>query len=100
MHATLPIWPLDAANGVEVMAPTLAEPVRVKIPAGSRAESKLRLRGKGLPTAAGGHGDLFLILQIVMPASLTDEERALYAQLGRLQPGDPRAELLAAAQRG
>lgn len=100
LHATLPVWPWEAANGAEVMAPTLAEPVRVKIPAGSRAESKLRLRGKGLPTAAGSHGDLFLVLQIVMPASLTDEERALYAQLGRLQPGDPRAELLAEAQRG
>lgn len=99
LHATLPVWPWEAAIGAEVMAPTLTEPVRVKIPAGSRADSKLRLRGKGLPTAAGGHGDLFLILQIVMPASLTDEERALYAQLGRLQPGDPRAELLAAAQR-
>lgn len=100
LQATLPVWPWEAALGAEVMAPTLTEPVRVKIPAGSRADSKLRLRGKGLPTAAGGHGDLFLVLQIVMPHSLTEEERALYAQLGRLRTGDPRADLLAAAQRG
>jgi DnaJ-class molecular chaperone len=100
LQATLPVWPWEAALGAEVMAPTLTEPVRVKIPAGSRADSKLRLRGKGLPTAAGGHGDLFLILQIVMPSSLTEEERALYEQLGRLRSGDPRADLLAAAQRG
>jgi len=100
LQATLPVWPWEAALGAEVMVPTLTEPVRVKIPAGSRADSKLRLRGKGLPTAAGGHGDLFLVLQIVMPASLTEEERVLYAQLGRLRTGDPRADLLAAAQRG
>lgn len=99
LHATLPVWPWEAALGAEVMAPTLTEPVRVKIPAGSRADSKLRLKGKGLPTAAGGHGDLFLTLQIVMPSSLTDDERKLYEQLGRLRSGDPRADLLAAAQR-
>jgi len=83
-----------------VMAPTLGEPVRVKIPAGSRADGKLRLKGKGLPTASGGHGDLFITLQIVMPPSLSDEERKLYEQLGRIRRPDPRADLLKAARRG
>jgi DnaJ-class molecular chaperone len=100
LHVSLPVWPWEAALGAEVMAPTLAEPVRVKIPPGSRAESKLRLKGKGLPTAAGGHGDLFLHLQITLPPSFTDEERALYEAFKQLRHPDPRAELLAAAQRG
>ncbi|MEQ1656040.1 MAG: DnaJ C-terminal domain-containing protein [Nitrospira sp.] len=99
LHANLPVWPWEAALGAEVMAPTLTEPVRVKIPAGSRAEGKLRLKGKGLPTAAGGHGDLFLTLQIVLPSPLTEGEQKLYEQLSHLRTGDPRAELLAAAQR-
>ena len=99
LHATLPVWPWEAALGAEVMAPTLTEPVRVKIPAGSRAEGKLRLKGKGLPTAAGGHGDLFLTLQLVLPALLTEDERKLYEQLRLLRTGDPRADLLTAAQR-
>ncbi len=100
IHVNLPVWPWEAALGAEVMAPTLTEPVRVKVPPGSRAEGKLRLKGKGLPTAAGGHGDLFLTLQIVMPPTLSDEERKLYEQLGQLRHPDPRAELLAAARRG
>lgn len=100
LHVTLPIWPWEAALGAEVMAPTLTEPVKVKIPPGSRADSKLRLKGKGLPTASGGHGDLFLTLQIVMPPSLSEEERALYEQLGKGRHGDPRAELLTATRRG
>jgi DnaJ-class molecular chaperone len=78
----------------------LRGPVRVKIPAGSHADNKLRLKGKGLPTASGGHGDLFLSLQIVMPSTVSDEERTLYEQLSRVRHGDPRAELLATAQRG
>lgn len=100
LHVTLPVWPWEAALGADVMAPTLGEPVRVKIPLGSKAEGKLRLKGKGLPTAAGGHGDLFLHLQIVLPPVLSDDERKLYEQMKRLHHEDPRAPLLAAAQRG
>jgi DnaJ-class molecular chaperone len=99
LHATLPVWPWEAALGAEVMAPTVGEPVRVKIPPGSRAESKLRLKGKGLPTASGTHGDLFLTLQIVMPPSLSEEERALYEQLARQHHSDPRSEIIARSQR-
>jgi DnaJ-class molecular chaperone len=99
LHVSLPVWPWEAALGADVMAPTLSEPVRVKVPPGSRAESKLRLKGKGLPTASGGHGDLFLILQILMPPTITEDERKLYEQLSRMKYPDPRAELLAAAQR-
>lgn len=100
LHVTLPVWPWEAALGADVMAPTLGEPVRVKIPPGSKADGKLRLKGKGLPTAAGGHGDLFLHLHIVMPSTLSDDELKLYEQLKRLHREDPRAGLLAAAQRG
>ena len=99
IHVSLPVFPWEAALGAEVMAPTLMEPVRVKVPPGSRAESKLRLKGKGLPAATGGHGDLFLTIQIVMPPSLTDEERKLYDQLGAIPHPDPRAELLTQARR-
>ena len=100
LHVTLPVWPWEAALGADVMAPTLGEPVRVKIPPASKADAKLRLRGKGLPTAAGGHADLFLHLQIVMPATISEEELKLYEQLKQHHQSDPRAGLLAAAQRG
>ncbi len=95
IHVTLPVYPWEAALGAEVIAPTLTEPVRVKVPAGSRSDGKLRLKGKGLPSASGGHGDLFLNLKIVMPAATTEEERGLYERLSRGSHSDPRAELLA-----
>jgi DnaJ-class molecular chaperone len=94
IHVALPIYPWEAALGAEIMAPTLTEPVRVKVPAGSRADGKLRLKGKGLPSATGGHGDLFLVLHIVMPPSITEEEQPLYERLARGKHPDPRAELL------
>jgi DnaJ-class molecular chaperone len=95
IHVTLPVYPWEAALGAEVMAPTLTEPVRVKVPKGSRSDGKLRLKGKGLPSASGGHGDLFLNLKIVMPAATMEEERGLYERLSRGNHPDPRAELLA-----
>ena len=99
IHVSLPVLPWEAALGAEVMAPTLMEPVRVKVPPGSRAGSKLRLKGKGLPAAAGGHGDLFLTIEIVMPPSSTDEELKLYDKLKAIPHPDPRAELFAQARR-
>lgn len=100
LHVILPVWPWEAALGAEVMAPTLGEPVRVKIPPGSQSDGRLRLKGKGLPTASGSHGDLFLILQIAMPSSLSEDERRLYEDLKHLRHQDPRADLLAMARRG
>jgi DnaJ-class molecular chaperone len=93
----LPVWPWEAVLGADVLVPTLTDPVRVKVPLGSRAGAKLRLKGKGLPTATGGRGDLFFTLQIVMPPSLSDEDRKLYEELARAPHPDPRVELLRTA---
>jgi DnaJ-class molecular chaperone len=99
LHATLPVYPWEAALGAEVTAPTLTEPVKVKVPDGSKADSRLRLKGKGLPSATGGNGDLFLSLQIVMPTVMSEEERVLYERLSRQRHPDPRTDLLSTARR-
>jgi DnaJ-class molecular chaperone len=99
IHVSVPVYPWEAALGAEIMAPTLTEPVKVKVPAGSKADSKLRLKGKGLQSATGGHGDLFLILHVVMPPSITPEEQVLFEPLARLKHPDPRVDLLNQARR-
>lgn len=94
LHVTLPVYPWEAILGAEVTAPTLAEPVKVKVPPGSKADGKLRLKGKGLPSATGGHGDLFLTVQIVLPVGISEEDRMLYERLSKQRHPDPRTELL------
>jgi DnaJ-class molecular chaperone len=94
IHVVLPVYPWEAVLGAEVMAPTLTEPVKVKVPPGSKAEGKLRLKDKGLPSAAGGYGDLFLNLHIVVPPTVSAEESGLYLRLAKGTHPDPRAELL------
>jgi len=100
VRATLPVWPWEAALGAEVLAPTLTDPVRVKVPPHSRAGHELRLKGKGLPTKSGGRGDLFYTLRLVLPPSVSGEERRLYEQLARMPHPDPRADLLKETRSG
>ncbi len=99
LHVSLPVYPWEAMLGAEVTSPTLTEPVKVKVPPGSKADGKLRLKGKGLPSATGGPGDLFLTVQIVLPSGLSEDERVLYEQLGKQRHPDPRMDLLSHAQR-
>lgn len=85
----LPVTPWEVVNGASVAVPTLAGNVRVRIPAGARSGQKLRLAGRGMPEA-DGKGDFYVVIRIVMPSELSDEERELYERLGKLSRFDPR----------
>jgi len=87
----VPLAPWEAALGAEVQIPTLEGRVTMKVPAGSKAGQKLRLTGKGLPKPGGGAGDLYALLSIAVPATLTEAEQKLYEQLRETSRFDPRA---------
>jgi curved DNA-binding protein len=74
-----------------VEIPTLDGRVTMKVPAGSQSGQKLRLAGKGLPKPESGAGDLYAVLTIVVPATLSDEEKKLYEALRGASRFDPRA---------
>ncbi len=88
---TLPVAPWEAALGVTVTTPTLGGPVELKIPAGSQADSKLRLRGRGLPGQPPG--DQYVVLKVVLPPADSPAARTLYEQMRRELAFDPRAGL-------
>jgi len=73
--------------------PTLDGRVKLAVRPGSRAGQKLRLTGKGLPTQGGGHGDLYCVLQIVVPSVLSEREKALYEELAKASRFEPRGHL-------
>ena len=86
----VPIAPWEAALGAEVEIPTLEGRVKMKVPPGSQAGQKLRLAVKGLPKPGGGAGDLYAQLKIVVPPSLSEQERKLYEALRDASRFDPR----------
>ena len=91
---SLPLWPWEAVLGTDVQVPTLSGSVRLKIPPGSQPQQRLRLKGKGLPKRTGGHGDQFVVLEIMTPQTPSSEERQLYEQLATFDHPDPRSSLL------
>jgi len=91
LYVELPLAPWEAVLGAEVEVPTLDGRVKLAVRPGSRAGQKLRLAGKGLPKPGGGVGDLYCVLQIVTPTSLSEEEKALYEKLRSISNFNPRA---------
>ena len=75
LYLELPVAPWEAALGATVKTPTPGGDVDLKIPAGSQAGSKLRLKGRGIP--ASPPGDFYVVLQIALPAAASDKARPL-----------------------
>ena len=91
LYLEVPIAPWEAALGANVDIPTLTGRVTLKVPPGSRAGQKLRVRGRGLPRPKSEeHGDLFAVLQVVTPSVLSEREKELYRELSQASSFNPR----------
>lgn len=91
LYHDLKITPWEAVLGASVEVPTLDGPVRTKVPAGANCGQKLRLKGKGLPGSAGKEaGDLYAVVQIVVPKTISEQDRALWQQLAEHSHFHPR----------
>ena len=98
LRLDLPITPAEALAGAEVTAPTFEGAVKLKIPPGSQSGRKLRLRGRGLPALKGGatgapRGDLYVVLQIVLPPD-SPQAREAAAALQTLYKSDVRKDVV------
>lgn len=76
-----------ALLGGKAEVPTLDGSVQLSIPGETQNGRVFRLTGRGMPRKKKGErGDLFARAVVRLPASLTDEERALIEQLRNLRP--------------
>lgn len=87
LYFDLMLTPWEAALGAEVEVPTLDGPVLLTIPPGTRNGRKLRLRGCGL---AAQHSDLYALVHIDVPTTLSPRERALFQELAEVSSFKPR----------
>ncbi len=68
--------------GTSVEVPTLESPKRVKVPAGLQPGQKIRLRGFGVAESGRNPaGDLYAVIQVAVPKTLTKEQRELIEKL-------------------
>jgi curved DNA-binding protein len=86
----LPLTSWEAALGTTVALDTPGGEAKVRVPAGTSSGTRLRLRGRGLPNPRGPDGDLYAEARIMVPKTLTEQERALFEQLAAASTFDPR----------
>lgn len=84
----LPLAPWEAALGAQVNVPTPTGNIKLKIPEGSAQGKKLRLKGKGIPSKKPG--DLFVIINIILPPANDEKARKVYEEMKDLN-FNPRA---------
>ena len=73
---------VDAAIGSTVTVPTAEGEIELEIPPGVQPGDVRVLRGKGMPSLAGGRrGDLRVHLDVRIPRRLDPEQRRLLVEL-------------------
>ncbi len=91
LYLDLPLAPWEAALGAKVKVPTPGGVVDVSIPANSAAGRKLRLKGRGMPGEPSG--DLYVVLQIVLPPADSEKAKALFTKMQQELDFNPRSAL-------
>ena len=77
---TLPINISEAVLGGEKEVPTLDGKILLTIPSNSQTNDKLRIKGRGVPYGSK-RGDLYIVLDVVMPTKLDRNQRRLFEEL-------------------
>ena len=71
-----------AALGTTVTVPTLAGDEQVDVPAGTQPGTVITLPGRGMPSLRRGRrGDQRVVVNVVIPRKLNDEQRRLLSEL-------------------
>ena len=83
--------------GGEFEVPTIDGRAQLKIPPGTQAGQKLRLREKGVPSASveGKRGDQIVEVLIVVPKLQDERSKEILRELAKLYPENPRERLFA-----
>lgn len=88
VYETVRVTPWEAALGASIETPTPSGTVKVQVPTGSQTGRKLRLKARGIPGEPPG--DLYIVLEVVLPPADTDAAREVYENMARELAFDPR----------
>jgi molecular chaperone DnaJ len=79
----LPVTVPQAVLGDTISVPTVGGEHAVEIPAGTQPGKQIKLHGLGVPhVRSGRRGDQICVVRVVVPAHVSNQDRALYEQMG------------------
>ena len=86
---------VDAALGAEIEVPTIdGGKSKVKIPTGTQSGKQFRLKGKGMPIIrTDDYGDLYLETNVIIPETLSKEQKDLLEQFKAIEDLDSNSEI-------
>ena len=91
VYLELPVTPWEAALGSQVQIPVPSGSVELMIPPDSTTGRRLRLRGRGIPSAVPG--DLYIVLRVALPVAESEEDRQAYRDFASAFAFNPRERL-------
>jgi molecular chaperone DnaJ len=92
IYVTVPISIPEAALGAKIEVPTIEGKAQLKIPAGTEAGQKFRLRERGFPSLRNPklRGDQFVTVQVILPKVISEETKEILRQYEKANPENPR----------
>lgn len=90
VYQTIDVSPWEAGLGQSIEVNTPAGQLKVNLPKNAKNGQQLRLKDKGIPNKTAGH--LYLIINIVLPPTHSEQEQQAYQQFADAFPSfRPRA---------
>ena len=92
IQVAIPVTVPEAALGAKIEVPTIDGRAQLKIPPGTQSGQKLRMRGKGVPSATheGMRGDQIVTVEMVVPQLRDERSKEILREFAKLNPEDPR----------
>lgn len=87
LYTTAQIDLYTAVLGGETTIETLAGKIKLKVPAGTQNDTRVRLKGKGFPVykKEGEFGDMYVTYKVSIPTDLSEKEKELFTELSKLR---------------
>ena len=95
IEITVPVRVDEAALGAKIEVPTIDGRAQLRIPPGTQSGQKLRMREKGVVSAAreGQRGDQIVSVEITVPQLRDERSKEILREFAQLNREDPRAAL-------
>ena len=95
IRVVVPVTLTEAALGARIEVPTVDGSANMKVPPATQSGQVFRLREKGAPSLRGGsRGDQLVEVRVMVPPIRDERSKELLRELERLNPVNPREELL------
>ena len=86
IYIVVPLTITEAILGCKKEIPTIYGNVELSIPEGTKNNSKLRLKGKGIDSDINNKkGDMYVIVNVIIPSKLNKKQKDLFKELSKTE---------------